>query len=84
MTAVVIALGAVIWLILLLVCVALSRAAALGDLLATESGAGEPCPKARPHELVVGAVVADDCRDGVRLTRPDKQHEAAVHERVTW
>jgi hypothetical protein len=36
MTAVVIALGA-IWLILLLVCVALSRAAALGDLSAAES-----------------------------------------------
>jgi hypothetical protein len=37
MTAVVIALGAVIWLILLLVCVALTQAAALGDLLAAES-----------------------------------------------
>ena len=36
MTAVVIALGAVIWLVLLLLCLALARAAALGDLLAAE------------------------------------------------
>jgi hypothetical protein len=36
MTASVIALGAVTWLVLLLLCLALTRAAALGDLLAAE------------------------------------------------
>jgi hypothetical protein len=36
MTAAVIALGAVIWLVLLLLCLALARAAALGDRLAAE------------------------------------------------
>jgi hypothetical protein len=36
MTAAVIALGAVIWLVLLFLCVALARAAALGDRLAAE------------------------------------------------
>ena len=36
MTAAVIALGAIIWLVLLLFCLALVRAAALGDLLAAK------------------------------------------------
>jgi hypothetical protein len=36
MTTAVTALGAVIWLVLLLLCLALARAAALGDLLAAE------------------------------------------------
>jgi hypothetical protein len=36
MTDAVITLGAVIWLVLLLLCLALARAAALGDLLAAE------------------------------------------------
>jgi biopolymer transport protein ExbB/TolQ len=36
MTAALIALGAVTWLVLLLVCLALARAAALGDRLAAE------------------------------------------------
>jgi hypothetical protein len=56
MTAVVIAFGAVVWLFLLLLCVGLTRAAALGDLsmrraLAAERGrrllAAERGPRVR-------------------------------------
>jgi uncharacterized RDD family membrane protein YckC len=42
MTAAVIALGAIIWLVLLLLCLALVRAAALGDLLALHSVVTDP------------------------------------------
>lgn len=48
MTAAVIALGAVIWLVLLLLCLALARAAALGDLIAAElerQDAERPSPR---------------------------------------
>jgi hypothetical protein len=55
MTAAVIALGAVSWLVLLLLCLALARAAALGDLLAAErerlttSGSALSGGKTRSH-----------------------------------
>jgi hypothetical protein len=42
MTAVVIALGAVVWLVLLLLCLGLVRAAALGDLLVLHSVITDP------------------------------------------